>query len=144
MTKYREGSIYYETNRGKWHASVADPQGHRTHKRFDTEAEANAWRLSMAAKYIKGNYVAKSDMTLGTWILQYLSVFAKSKVREKTFLNYANTAAHINETLADIELQKLSPIAVQSYINNSDMTDGMKDRLVKLLCRASKKPLQQG
>lgn len=25
MAKYREGSIYYETNRGKWHASVADP-----------------------------------------------------------------------------------------------------------------------
>ena len=144
MTKYREGSIYYETNRGKWHASVADPQGHRTHKRFDTEVEANAWRLSMAAKYIKGNYVAKSDMTLGTWILQYLSVFAKSKVREKTVLNYANTAAHINETLADVELQKLSPIAVQSYINNADMTDGMKDRLVKLLCRASKKAIATG
>lgn len=68
MTKYREGSIYYETSRGKWHASVADPQGHRTHKRFDTKEEANAWRLGMAAKYIKGNYVAKSDITLGTWV----------------------------------------------------------------------------
>ncbi len=144
MPKYREGSVYFETSRNKWHASVADPQGHRTHKRFNTKEEANAWRLSMAAQYIKGNYVAKSDMTLGTWVLQYLGVFAKPKVREKTFLDYANTAAHINEELADVELQKLTPIAVQAYINTAEMTDGMKDRVVKLLCRASKKAIATG
>ena len=144
MPKYREGSVYFETARNKWHASVADPQGHRTHKRFNTKEEANAWRLSMAAQYIKGNYVAKSDITLGTWVLQYLGVFAKPKVREKTFLDYANTAAHINEELADVELQKLTPIAVQAYINTAEMTDGMKDRVVKLLCRASKKAIATG
>ena len=144
MPKYREGSVYFETARNKWHASVVDPHGHRTHKRFNTKEEANAWRLSMAAQYIKGNYVAKSDITLGTWVLQYLGVFAKPKVREKTFLDYANTAAHINEELADVELQKLTPIAVQAYINTAEMTDGMKDRVVKLLCRASKKAIATG
>lgn len=144
MPKYGEGSVYFETTRNKWHASVVDPQGRRTHKRFNTKEEANAWRLSMTAKYIKGDYVVKRDLTLGTWVLQYLGVFVKPKVREKTFLDYANTAAHINEELADVELQKLTPLAVQAYINTAEMAEGMKDRVVKLLCRASKKAIATG
>lgn len=144
MAKYGEGSIYFETNRNKWHASIADPQGHRTHKRFDTEAEANAWRLSMAAKYAKGDFVVKSDTTLGSWILQYLSVFVKPKVREKTFSDYINTAAHISEEFADVPLQKLTPIKVQSYLNELDTSTSMKSRLAKLLGRVSRKALTTG
>lgn len=139
-----EGSVYFETNRNKWHASVPTPQGERIHKRFNTEDEANAWRLSMAAKYLKGDYVAKSDTTLGTWMLQYLSIFAKSKVREKTFMDYVNTAAHLDDAFAETPLQKLTPIGVQAYLNECDASAGMKDRLVKLLRRASKKAIATG
>ena len=144
MPKYGEGYVYFETSRNKWHASISDPQGHRTHKRFDTEEEANAWRLSMAAKYLKGDYVVKNDTSLGTWILQYLGVFVKPKVREKTLNDYINTAAHISDEFADVQIQKLTPIKVQAYINELDTSVGMKDRLVKLLSRASRKALAIG
>ena len=144
MAKYGEGSIYFETNRGKWHVSVADPQGKRIHKRFDTEADANAWRLSMAAKYLKGDYVVKNDVSLGTWVLQYLGVFVKPKVREKSFAEYVNTASHITDDFADEQLQKLTPIKVQAFLNALEVSQDMKHRLFKLLCRASKKAVATG
>lgn len=141
MSKYGEGSIYFETKRQKWHASIADPTGQRIHKRFNTEEEANIWRLSMATKYLKGDYVVQSDTTLGSWIVQYLGAFVKPKVREKTFMDYVGIAAHVSEAFAKEPLQKLTPVKVQAHINMIEASVGMKNRVVKFLRRASRKAL---
>ena len=139
MTKYGEGSIYYETSRGKWHASISTPQGERIHKRFNTEEEANAWRLGLAASFLKGDFIPKNDITIGTWLIQYLRTFVKPKVREKTFLSYTTVAAHITDEFAAKELQKIKPIEAQAFLNELDVSDSMKERVKKLLCRLSKK-----
>lgn len=140
MAKQRgEGTVYFEKNRNKWHAAIVDPQGERLHKRFDTEDEANAWRLELAMKFRKGTYIPKKDITVGEWIVQYLEVFVKSKVRAKTFNDYLDAAEHIDEEYASKLLQKVTPLETQMFLNNLDASVFIKEKVGKLIRRISKK-----
>lgn len=134
-----EGTIYFEKSRNKWHVAITDPEGNRIHERFTTQEEADAWRLSMAAKYRSGNYVVKQSVTLGEWILQFLNVFVKPNVRKKTLDGYIDTASHISEEFAAKELQKLTPLDVQSFINTLDASIYIKEKVGKFIRRVSKK-----
>lgn len=134
-----EGTIYFEKARNKWHVAITDPQGNRIHERFTTQEDADAWRLKMAAKYRSGDYVAKHDITLGEWIIQYLDIFAKPNVRKKTLDGYIDIAAYISEEFAAKELQKITPLEIQAYINGLEASEYIKEKVGKLIRRVSKK-----
>ena len=139
-----EGTIYFEKSRKKWHVAVTDKEGNRIHKRFNSEEEADAWRLNMAAKFKSGNYVVKQDITIGEWIIKYLDTFAKPKVRIKTFNDYLDIAMHISEEFAEKKLQKLSPLEVQAFLNSLDGSAFVQEKVGKLLRRVSKKAYEVG
>lgn len=139
-----EGSIYYEESRKKWRCMVTAPGGSKTSKRFDSKQAANTWRLEMLAKYAKGTFVVKSDITLGEWIIQYLNVFSKPKVRAKTFNGYIDTANHISEEIASKQLQKVTPFDVQSFLNTIDASDYIREQVGKMIRRVSKKAYALG
>lgn len=139
-----EGTIYFEKSRQKWRCIVTSPQGDQISKRFKDESSANAWRLEMLAKYAKGDFVARNDITVGEWIIQYLNIFAKPKVRAKTFDGYIDTASHISENFASKQLQKIKPFDVQLFLNSLDVSLHVQEKVGKLIRRVSKKAYALG
>lgn len=137
--RYGEGSVYFEKSRNKWHASIATPEGERLSKRFNTKDEADAWRLELAMKFRKGIYIPKQNITIGEWIVQYLDVFVKNKVRTKTFNDYLDAAEHICENYASKMLQKVTPLETQTFLNTLDASIYVKEKVGELIKRISKK-----
>lgn len=139
MSRKNTGTIYYEKARNKYKVFVTDPSGARHSKRFDTEQEATTWRITMLSKFMAGDFINRTDITLGEWVVQYLNVFVKPKVRPKTFNDYLSVAGHLDEFIANKRIQKLTSMDVQWYLSELKSSAHIKQRLKKLLARASKK-----
>ncbi len=139
MARPNTGTIYYEKERKKYKVLVTDPSGARHTKRFDTEQEAVTYRLTMLSKFMAGDFINRTDVTLGEWIVQYLSIFVKPKVREKTYNGYLDIAAHIDDDFAGKLVQKLTPMDIQWYLSELKVSAHIKQALKKLLSRAAKK-----
>ena len=136
-----EGSIYFEESRKKWVASITAPDGSRPKDRFDKWEDADAWLTKIKNSFLENTYVPPSDLTLGQWILQWLTVYIKPKIkREKTFLRYKQTAAHITP-VAMIRLQDVTAPVVQKFLNDlpEDMSSSSKNKIYKMISAAFKK-----
>lgn len=119
------GCVHYEADRKRYKALFTTPEGKRISKRFLTKAEANDWLASLRVDAAEGCFVEPSKMTLEQWVTEYLTVYAKPKVRQKTLESYAQTAAHLTP-IKDIPIQKLTSAQVQKFLNNSPLSDSAK------------------
>ena len=137
--KYGHGTVCYEKARNKFKAAVVTPDGHRLTKRFDTEADADAWRIATLHEINIGEYIPVQSTTFGEWLMQYLGLFVQPKVREKTFASYLVVAAHISADFAGKNLQKITTIDAQRFLTSLDVSASMRKRVAKLLARVSKK-----
>lgn len=139
MARPNTGTIYYEKERKKYKVLITDPSGARHTKRFNTEQEAVTYRLTLLSKFMAGDFINRTDVTLGEWVLQYLNIFVKPKVRAKTFNDYLAVVAHLDDCIADKQIQKLTPMDAQWYLSELKASAHVKQHLKKLLSRASKK-----
>lgn len=144
MARPKTGSVYYEKDRNKYKVLVTDPSGGKHTKRFDTRQEAEAWRITMLSKFMAGDFINKTDISLGEWLMQYLGLFVKPKVRAKTYNGYLDIAAHINDVFAAKQVQKIKPMEIQWYLTELEASAHIKQALKKLLARASKKAVLVG
>lgn len=137
--KYGHGTVCFESARNKYKVAIVAPDGHRITKRFDTEADADAWRIATLHEINIGEYIPVQATTFGEWLTQYLGLFVQPKVREKTFVSYLVVAAHISADFAGKNLQKITTIDAQRFLTSLDVSASMRKRVAKLLARASKK-----
>lgn len=128
-----EGSIVWDEARQKWRASVTAPDGSRPQKRFDDWPDADKWLTKIKNSFIENSYVPSSDVTLGKWILDWLSHYIKGTVRDKTFSRYRQTAAHMSP-IAGLKLQDVTTPDVQQFLNElPPMSDSSKNKIYKQL-----------
>lgn len=107
------GSIVYEPDRKKYHAYFTTPAKRRVTRRFDRPEEAAEWLSSQHTAATSGCYTEPNRLTLGEWLVQWLTEYKKSSVSVRTYDRYLELAEHF-DALANTPLQKLTPHAVQS------------------------------
>lgn len=127
-----EGSIAYENAREKYRAAITDPNGKRIIKRFDSHSDADKWLSNIKSEIFKGQYIPPSDITLGEWIIEWLTTYIAPNVRPKTIIRYKQTAANLI-TINNIRLQNLTAHTIQKFYNDLQISNNAKNKLHKLL-----------
>jgi integrase len=113
-----EGSIYADKTRNKLVAAVTGPDGRRITKRFpltDRQA-ARDWLVEQQSDISRGDYVPRTDVTLGEWMLDFIRTY-KSGLKPVTVSNYYYSAK-LAAPIADVPLQDLTPVILQKYFNS--------------------------
>ncbi len=135
-----DGSIYADKTRNKLVAAVTGPDGRRVTKRFplsDRQA-ARDWLVEQQADISRGDYVPRTDVTLGEWMLDFIRTY-KSGLKLITISNYYSYAARLSP-IAGVPLQDLTPVILQKYFNSlpcAHTTQGrIKMFLSMALCKA--------
>lgn len=144
MTKKRangNGSIYFDKSREKWVCAYTEDSGKRVIKRFNTEEEANKFLTVTKASMITGDYIESNVITVGQWLAQYLELYRKPNLKQKTYLDYLDTAEHL-APLYDIQLQKLTPNRVQLFYNGLSGSQSQLTKIHNLLKSAYTKAVQ--
>lgn len=119
MSKKRnngEGSISYDSARGTYRTAVTTPDGRRIYKRFKSEQEALEWKTEQLHSIHRGTFVAPSNITVGEWVIEWLTTYKKRSIKQTTYEHYLYLATHI-ESLSTIHLQELKPTQVQKLFN---------------------------
>lgn len=110
------GSIFEDKARNKFRAQVTVPGGKTISKRFDTEPEARNWLNEQLVDISKGQYIEPSNLTLGEWLIEWLQLYSKDNVRQRTYERYLSLAKHC-EPISKMKLQALRPSHFQRPIS---------------------------
>ena len=127
-----DGTISYEADRNKYRAFIVDSDGKRVSKRFNTKQEASQWLAEMRTDIHRGDYVPSTDITLGKWLLEYITTYRKGVVRNTTYDGYLYLCQYV-EPIADYALQDIDAHIMQKYFNNLDLAINSKHVIKRLL-----------
>lgn len=134
-----EGSVYQEKT-GRFAAAIVDTTGKRIVKRFKTKTEAYNWLTNIKSEILKDVYIPRSNITIGEWAVEYINTYCND-LRPNTIKRYVQSARHL-APIADMELQKLTPHAVQRLYNKLKMSASSKIKVHRLLGAMLKKAHQ--
>lgn len=139
-----QGSIYFETAKNRYAASFVTPEGKRVVKRFHTKEEAENWLEDNRYKIRHNTFVSPNTIKTGAWIIQYVETYKKN-VRPSTMNLYISTMKQI-DPIANIPLQKLTGLDVQSFINSltGKISASYIKKVYQLLNMAIKKAVALG
>lgn len=138
-----EGSVFHVASRKKWRAQVMmkDRLGRPVAKTkdFETEEEAEAWRVEQLHKRNKGIALPPDRITVADYLDYWLEEVTKPPLtRPKTHESYRYHAGHIKEILGAVPLQKLTQPMVQTFINRkSDRLSGKTVKEMRATLRAA-------
>ena len=141
------GSVYYEKGRG-YRAQITTPGGDRMSKRFpDSETgqkSAHDWLHEQLHNMAKGTFIATSTITLGEWIPEYLRIYCRQNLRQRSFDRVLATAKHI-APLAEYKLQDLKPTHFQSlYVELGHFSGETRKKVHNLLYAAMRQAMRDG
>lgn len=139
--------ILRERSDGRWEARVPIGVDLITGKqKFKTfygagQAEAKEKRDEYLTAVRTGTYVEKTKTLFGDYILEWLDLYKKPKVKESTYsLYYSRIKVHIIPALGQIELQKIDTNAIQKFYNTKAVTlSGSSVSILHLLINGSLK-----
>lgn len=131
-----EGSVSYDEDRGTYRVWVTSPNGKRVSKRFSSEEEALTWKNQQLHSMDQGIFVQPSKITLGQWVLEWLSQ-KKQSVSLGTYENYVYISGHL-DLIAQYKLQEIQPLQIyQLYRHLSKSLSGCTIHKVHKLLKAS-------
>ena len=127
-----EGVIYQEKKRGLWiyQVSYKDATGIRKRKKFAAKTRHEAMEKGKAFLLDSGqrNDVGKVDMTVGEWVPEWLTNYAKPRVRERTLEKYKSCLEnYILSKFQSARLCDLTSALLQKHFN-SLLTNGRSDQ----------------
>ncbi|MDT8903265.1 tyrosine-type recombinase/integrase [Anaeroselena agilis] len=138
------GSVYHESGRG-YRAQVSLEDGRRVSKRFSDsdlgQQQAYDWLHEQLHHISKGVFVAPTDITLGEWLLEWLEIYSKQNVRQRTFERYVSLAKHVNP-IAGYRLQDLKPTHFQKlYVSLGHYSGETRKKVHNILHAALKQAI---
>lgn len=130
-----EGTIY--PDRTGWRAMLTLDDGRRISKRFPPgdagQDMADAWLTEQRHKIHKGQFIAPNDKTLGEWLIDWLQIYSKQNVRQRTYERYLSLAKHCKD-IADYNLQDLKPLNFQKlYVSLGEYSGETRKKVHNLL-----------
>ncbi len=148
------GSVYPDKQRGGSRAQLTLDDGQRIGKRFPVaddsddereraENEAYGWLHEQLHLQNKGALVRPSDITLGEWLGDYLELYSKPSVRQRSFERNLSVAKHCNP-IADYKLQDLKPNHIQKLYASIPLSGETKRKVHVLLTSALAQAVRNG
>lgn len=118
-----EGVIYQDSGRGLWiyQVSYKDDQGVRKRKKFAAKTRQAAMEKGNAFLIAKGARVdtTRAEMTVSTWVDEWLVNYAKPRLRPRTFEKYQSSfKCYILPKLGLTRLCDLNMQQVQKHFNS--------------------------
>lgn len=127
-----DGSIYFDKTRNRFIASYYDKLNKRHVKRFKTKSEAREFLISVNSSLQTNTYISPTAITLGEWLLKWLTTYKKPFIKESSYTTYVRYAKHL-EPLANIKLQSLTAPTIQVFFNKLEKTNNTKSEVYKIL-----------
>ena len=149
-----EGTIYERAN-GTYSAQIIthyDPATGKPVKAFftgSTRQEAANWLAQTRSELNQGLYIDASEMTLGQWLDEWLTIYKKGQIRSTTYENYERCInRHIKPNIGRVPLDKLQAHTLQKFYNKLSGTSRAGSELhltrsVKLAHSIIRQALQQ-
>ena len=140
LFKERNGKYFYTT------VKYYDGFGRQRKKRFpDTRAgeqEAKAFLKQIRSQKDSGRLVASPSLSIGEWVIEFMSVYLKPKYRPQTYERTKFTARKL-EPIYAIPLDRITPDQIQALYNSykDDLSSASIYKIHKLLRAAFKKAL---
>ena len=117
VTKKRSignGGITFDKDRNAYRTYITTPDGTRLFKRFKEEADAIEWKSTQLHHIHKGTFVQPADITIGEWMIEWLTTYKKDTIKQRTYERYTSLAKHVM-AIADYKLQETKPLQVQHF-----------------------------
>lgn len=128
-----KGLNIYHRKDGRWEGSYYYDINPKTGKRKkisrygQTEKEAKEKLLTAINELRTGVYTEKNKLTLEGWLIQWLEVYSKPKIKQSTYVSYSTYInKHINPQIGKIKLSDLRIDMLQQFFNEK-ATSGRLD-----------------
>ena len=106
----------------------------RETKTFKTKKEAEAYLNKIKTDIHNGTYIEPSKITVSQALDEWMETEVKPRLAFATVSSYKyNVENHIRPALGNIQLQKLTPVAVQNFLNALDKEKGLSERSIKYI-----------
>jgi integrase len=106
----------------------------RETKTFATKKEAEAYYNSQKTSIANGTYIEPNKLTVSQALDEWMETEVKPRLAPATVASYEkNIENHIKPALGGIQLQKLTPVAVQNFYNSLDKDKGLSQRSIKYI-----------
>lgn len=112
-----EGTIYYVESKKLWQAMLRTPAGKRITKASKSKEIVQDWLNEQRLAMCRGTLIEQTNITVGEWFNEYLTVYAKNNVRPRSYERYRSLLAHA-EPLFDLKLNAVLPAHLQALYNN--------------------------
>jgi len=100
------------------------------------EQEGNDWLIEQLYNLSKGKFINPIGLTLGEWLVEWLQIYSKQNVRQRTFERYISLAKHC-EPLAAERIQDLKPNHFQNlYVSLGKYSGETRKKVHNLLHQA--------
>ena len=103
----------------------------RKSKYFKTEKEAAQWLRKAAHEVDKGTYITDSKTTVAAWLDVWTAEYLQDKKLGTIEKYNSDIRNHIKPGVGHVQLQKLTPHAVQCFINDLTRKKGLAPKTVK-------------
>jgi len=120
----KKGINIYHRKDGRWEGTYYHDINPQTGKRKklsrygQTEKEAKEKLLTAMSEMKSGTYIEKNKLTLEGWLIQWLEVYAKPKVKQSTYVSYDTYInKHIIPEIGKIKLVDLRVDMLQQFFN---------------------------
>ena len=118
-----EGVIYQDKNRGLWiyQVSYKAPDGSAKRKKFaaKTKHEAMEKGKTFLLANQQGNAILKADMTVASWIDEWMENYVKPRIRARTFEKYRSSLKnYIVPKFGSLKLSALEASSLQKHFNS--------------------------
>ncbi len=106
----------------------------RETKTFATRKEAEAYYNSQISAVNNGTYIEPSKLTVSQAVDEWFATEVEPRLAPATIASYkVNIENHIKPALGAVQLQKLTPTAVQNFYNSLDKDKGLSQRSIKYI-----------
>lgn len=143
--KNGEGSVYWDSHRGKYAASIFDVNGKRQRAYFDNEDQAHEWRTAQKIARMKGEatYVRDPKCTLAEYLNEWIKT--KSHLSPNGLRNYQQSISNrINPHLGHIRLKNLNPKMIEEFLHKLIVEQRYKGGTVRGVVRTLNKAFNDG
>ena len=128
-----DGSIYWRENRKRWIAELPLEDGGTKYFSGKTYAEAQHQLNQAKLEQQQGKLATGPKQTMNAYLPRWLEEVAKPTIELNTYARYRiNVYTHILPVFGHMQLQKITPLQVQSFYA-SKIQEGLEPGTVRLL-----------
>src|SRR5712692_5519635 len=137
-----DGSIYQRGD-GIWCAAIVTPEGKRKYVYGSTRNEVRQKLTVLVHSKDAGLFVDSRGMSVAQYLDRWLTDVVKPSVRPWTYAGYeVNVRLHIKPVLGRIPLESLSPLHVQSLLNQK-LEEALSPKSVRYVRQTLRTALNQ-